>query len=285
MLSTIEELIKLYNPKNINEMKLALKEVAQNIVLIGLSRANFFSKASFYGGTALRIFYGLNRYSEDLDFTLNKVDESFSLEPYINSIKEVCLSYGFKIDVEIKTKKVSTPIESAFAKLNIYQTFISLGVNDNLTNILHKDETLKVKLEVDCYPSLGFNVENKWITNPEFATVNVLDLESLFAGKLHAILCRNYKNNVKGRDYYDFIFYINKKIKPNLLYLKNKLVESNKLSKLDDFNIDILKRMLINRFNEVDFSQVKQDAQKFTIKNENLNFYCKELFIDCLNRL
>lgn len=285
MLSTIEELIKLYNPKNINEMKLALKEIVQNIVLIGLSRANFFSKASFYGGTALRIFYGLNRYSEDLDFTLNKVDESFSLEPYINSIKEVCLSYGFKIDVEIKTKKVSTPIESAFAKLNTYQTFINLGVNDNLTNILHKDETLKVKFEVDCYPSLGFNVENKWITNPEFATVNVLDLESLFAGKLHAILCRSYKNNVKGRDYYDFIFYINKKIKPNLLYLKNKLVESNKLSKLDDFNIDILKRMLINRFNEVDFSQVKQDAQKFTIKNENLNFYCKELFIDCLNRL
>ena len=285
MLSTIEELIKLYNPKNINEMKLALKEVVQNIVLIGLSRANFFSKASFYGGTALRIFYGLNRYSEDLDFTLNKVDESFSLEPYINSIKEVCLSYGFKIDVEIKTKKVSTPIESAFAKLNTYQTFINLGVNDNLTNILHKDETLKVKFEVDYYPSLGFNVENKWITNPEFATVNVLDLESLFAGKLHAILCRSYKNNVKGRDYYDFIFYINKKIKPNLLYLKNKLVESNKLSKLDDFNIDILKRMLINRFNEVDFSQVKQDAQKFTIKNENLNFYCKELFIDCLNRL
>ena len=285
MLSTIEELIKLYNPKNINEMKLALKEIVQNIVLIGLSRANFFSKASFYGGTALRIFYGLNRYSEDLDFTLNKVDESFSLEPYINSIKEVCLSYGFKIDVEIKTKKVSTPIESVFAKLNTYQTFINLGVNDNLTNILHKDETLKVKFEVDCYPSLGFNVENKWITNPEFATVNVLDLESLFAGKLHAILCRSYKNNVKGRDYYDFIFYINKKIKPNLLYLKNKLVESNKLSKLDDFNIDILKRMLINRFNEVDFSQVKQDAQKFTIKNENLNFYCKELFIDCLNRL
>lgn len=285
MLSTIEELIKLYNPKNINEMKLALKEVVQNIVLIGLSRANFFSKASFYGGTALRIFYGLNRYSEDLDFTLNKIDESFSLEPYINSIKEVCLSYGFKIDVEIKTKKVSIPIESEFAKLNTYQTFISLGVNDNLTNILHKDETLKVKFEVDCYPSLGFNVENKWITNPEFATVNVLDLESLFAGKLHAILCRSYKNNVNGRDYYDFIFYINKRIKPNLLYLKNKLVESNKLSKLDDFNIDILKRMLINRFNEVDFSQVKQDAQKFTIKNENLNFYCKELFIDCLNRL
>lgn len=285
MLSTIEELINTYDPKNTNEMKLALREVVQNIVLIGLSRANFFSKASFYGGTALRIFYGLNRYSEDLDFTLNAVDESFTLEPYVNSIKEVALSYGFNMNVEIKAKKISTPIESAFAKLNTYQTFISLGVNENLTNILHKDETLKVKFEVDCNPSLGFNVENKWIINPEFATVNVLDLASLFAGKLHAILCRSYKNNVKGRDYYDFIFYINKGIKPNLLYLKNKLIESNKLGETDDFNIDVLKTMLINRFNEVDFNQVKQDAQKFTIKNENLNFYCKELFIDCLNRL
>lgn len=285
MLSTIEELINSYNPKNTNEMKLALREVVQSIVLIGLSRANFFTKASFYGGTALRIFYGLNRFSEDLDFTLNEVDESFTLEPYIKSIKEVALSYGFNINVEIKAKKINTPIESAFAKLNTYQTFISLKVNDKLTNVLHKNEILKVKFEVDCNPSLEFNVESKWLSNPEFAIVNVLDLESLFAGKLHAILCRNYKNNIKGRDYYDFIFYINKGVKPNLAYLRNKLIESNKLNENDEFNIEILKNMLRDKFNEIDFNQVKQDAQKFTIKNENLSFYCKDLFIDCLNKL
>ena len=114
---------------------------------------------------------------------------------------------------------------------------------------------------------------------------NVLDLESLFAGKLHAILCRNYKNNIKGRDYYDFIFYINKGVKPNLTYLRNKLIESNKLNENDEFNIEILKNMLRDKFNEIDFNQVKQDAQKFTIQNENLSFYCKELFIDCLNKL
>ena len=200
MLSTIEELINSYNPKNPNEMKLALREVVQSIVLIGLSRANFFAKASFYGGAALRIFYGLNRFSEDLDFMLNEVNESFTLKPYIKSIKEVALSYGFNINVEIKSKKINTPIESSFAKLNTYQTFISLNLNDQLTNVLHKNEILKVKFEVDCNPSLEFNVESKWLSNPEFAIVNVLDLESLFAGKLHAILCRNYKNNIKGRD-------------------------------------------------------------------------------------
>lgn len=284
-MSTIEELINSYNPKNPNEIKLALREILQSIVLIGLSRSNFFSKASFYGGTALRIFYGLNRYSEDLDFTLNEVDGSFTLEPYIDSIKELALSYGFNVNIEVKNKKIRTAIESAFAKLNTYQTFISLGFNENLANILHKDEIIKVKFEVDCNPALGFNIENKWITNPEFATVNVLDLESLFAGKLHAILCRNYKNNIKGRDYYDFVFYINKGIKPNLLYLKNKLVDSNKINRDDEFNMEVLKIILIKRFNEIDFNQVKSDAQKFTIKNENLNSYSKELFMDCLSRL
>ena len=212
MNNIIEQLIQNYNPRNSEEVKNAIKEITQSIVLIGLSRSNFFSKASFYGGTALRIFYGLNRYSEDLDFTLNAVDESFSLAPYVQSIINVAKSYGIDLNVEVKSKKIETPIESAFAKLNTYQTFISFNIDERLTSRLHKDELIKVKFEVDCNPPLGFNVESKWITEPELASINVLDIESLFSGKLHAILCRNYKNTVKGRDFYDFIFYVNKKI-------------------------------------------------------------------------
>lgn len=285
MNNVIEQLIQNYDPKNSIDVKNAIREIAQSIVLIGLSRSNFFSKASFYGGTALRIFYGLNRYSEDLDFTLNAADDSFSLTPYIESIINVAKSYGIDLSIEVKNKKIETPIESAFAKLNTYQTFITLNIDERLINKLHKDELIKVKFEVDCNPPLGFNVENKWITEPELASVNVLDIESLFAGKLHAILCRNYKNTVKGRDFYDFIFYINKKIKPNLHYLKNKLIESKKIDEDDEFNIDILKEMLVERFNQIDFKQVRDDAQRFVMKNENLSLYCKELFIDCVNRM
>ena len=285
MNNVIEQLIQNYNPRNSEEVKNAIKEITQSIVLIGLSRSNFFSKASFYGGTALRIFYGLNRYSEDLDFTLNAVDESFSLAPYVQSIINVAKSYGIDLNVEVKNKKIETPIESAFAKLNTYQTFISFNIDERLTSRLHKDELIKVKFEVDCNPSLGFNVESKWITEPELASINVLDIESLFSGKLHAILCRNYKNTVKGRDFYDFIFYINKKIKPNLNYLKNKLIESNILDKDAVFTIDILKEMLIQRFKQIDFKQVRDDAQKFVMKNEDLSLYCKELFIDCVNKM
>ena len=285
MNTVIEQLIDNYNPKNSEEVKNAIREITQSIVLIGLSRSDFFSKASFYGGTALRIFYGLNRYSEDLDFTLNMVDVSFSLEPYIESIRNVAKSYGIELNIEVRNKKIETPIESAFAKLSTYQTFISLNIDDKITKKLHKDEILKVKFEVDCTPSFGFNIESKWITDPELAAVNVLDIESLFAGKLHAILCRSYKGTVKGRDYYDFIFYINKRVKPNLQYLRNKLIESKKISENDEFNMDVLKNMLHERFNQIDFNQVRSDAQRFVMKNEDLSLYCKELFIDCINRM
>ena len=213
------------------------------------------------------------------------VDVSFSLEPYIESIRNVAKSYGIELNIEVRNKKIETPIESAFAKLSTYQTFISLNIDDKITKKLHKDEILKVKLEVDCTPSLGFNIESKWITDPELAAVNVLDIESLFAGKLHAILCRSYKGTVKGRDYYDFIFYINKRVKPNLQYLRNKLIESKKISENDEFNMDVLKNMLHERFNQIDFNQVRSDAQRFVMKNEDLSLYCKELFIDCINRM
>ena len=285
MISTINEMIKLYKPKTLNETKAIIREITQSIVLIGLSRSGFFNKASFYGETALRIFYELNRYSEDLDFTLNEKDELFSLEPYLKSIESVASSYGFELQVSSKVKKIETPIESAFAKLITYQTFISLKLDEELTKLLHKDENIKVKFEVDCNPSIGFNKENKWIDMPEFASVSVLDLPSLFAGKLHAILCRTYKNHVKGRDYYDFLFFTSRKIKPNILYLKNKLIETGKITRNDTFNIDVLKKMLKEKIETIDFEQVKDDAQKFIFKNENLSFYSKELFLDMIDKL
>lgn len=284
-MSTIEEIIKSYNPKTINDNKAILREIVQSIVLVGLSRTAFFKKASFYGGTALRIFYDLNRYSEDLDFTLNNVDKNFSIAPFIESIKNVALSYGLELEISIKQKQINTPVESAFAKINTYQTFINLKMNSELTKLLHKDEVIKVKFEIDCEPALGFTTENKWIDMPEFAPVIVLDEASLFAGKLHAILCRNYKNTVKGRDYYDFLFYVRRGISPNLNYLRNKLINTGKINEKDTFNIEVLKEMLIKRFEQVDFEQVKNDTERFIINNEDLSTYSRDLFVQMAKKI
>ena len=284
-MTILEEMIKQYNPETSEETKAALREILQSIVLVGLSRGGFFNKASFYGGTALRIFYGLNRYSEDLDFTLNEKDETFDFEYYFKSINDVASSYGLELEFSTKVKMVETPIESAFAKLNTYQALIKLKVDENLLTILHKDEVMKVKFEVDCNPSLGFDNEIRWLDLPEFASVSVLDQPSLFAGKIHAILCRSYKNNVKGRDYYDFLFYMRQKIKPNMNYLRNKLIETQKLKENDYFDINVLKNMLMEKIESIDFNQVKNDAQKFIFKNENLEYFSKELFVDMIKRL
>lgn len=284
-MSTIDEIIKLYNPKTLSDNKSILREIVQSIILVGLSRTDFFKKASFYGGTALRIFYDLNRYSEDLDFTLNYVDEKFSFVPYLEAINNVALSYGLELEISAVQKQISSPIESAFAKLNTYQTFINLKLNEELAKLLHKDELIKVKFEIDCKPALGFSSESKWIDMPEFAPIIVLDEESLFSGKIHAVLCRNYKNRVKGRDYYDFLFYMKRKVKPNLNYLRNKLINTGKISDLDKFDINILKKMLINRFETVDFNQVKKEVERFIIKKEDLSYFCKELFIQMANKI
>ncbi len=284
-MSAINELIELRHPSSLEESKAALREVLQGIVLVGLSKGGFFSKASFYGGTALRVFCGLNRYSEDLDFTLKNEDGSFSLEPYLGYVTDFASSYGITLVTELKKKEIRTPIESAFAKVNTYSTFLSLKLDDEFIGLLHKDESIKIKLEVDRSPSLGFIAESRWLDEPEFASISVLDEPSLFAGKLHAVLCRNYKNNVKGRDYYDFLFFMKRKVPPNMAYLHNKLVSTGKIAETDAFDMTLLKRMLSERFETVDFLKAKEDAQKFLYEKENLDYFTKDLFLDMLKRL
>lgn len=285
MKRTIEELLKNYGCTNADEAKMALREITQSVILIGLSRGGFFKHASFYGGTALRIFYGLNRYSEDLDFTLNAKNDEFSLDDYIPEIRNVGLSYGLDFQVETKKKKKETPVESAFAKLNTYETFISLKVDQDILNVLHKDEVMKVKFEIDRDPSLGFEKESKWIDLPEFAPVVTLDESSLFAGKIHAILCRNYKNTVKGRDYYDFLFYIQRRTKPNLTYLRNKLIDSDVIKEDESFSMDLLKKLLKERFLLTDFAKAREDASRFIFEDEDLSFYSSDFFIAMLEKI
>ncbi|MCI2111374.1 MAG: nucleotidyl transferase AbiEii/AbiGii toxin family protein [Bacilli bacterium] len=278
MNNILDELVSDYKPGTLDETKSALREIAQSIVLVGLSKGDFFKKASFYGGTALRLFYGLDRFSEDLDFTLRRPDPSFSLQPFFPFVEDAAASYGIHMSIERKPKVIASPVESAFGKLKTYETFLALSVPSSWPNRLHRDEKIKVEFEVDKKPALGFAEESKWLPRPEFAPISVLDAPSLFAGKLHAVLSRKYKMTVKGRDYYDFLFFIGKGISPNLEYLRNRLVDSYAIGKNDVFDLSTLKRMLHERFAAVDFKAAVKDASRFVESPQKFGVWSREMF-------
>lgn len=216
----IDQLLNQYENK-INEQT-RLREVLQQAALYGLKRVGFFEKAAFYGGTALRILYGLNRFSEDLDFTLLDKDQEFDFSPYLLGMKQELNSMGFNLEVEKKQKSIDTPIQSAFLKMNTIELLLTIGEQE-ASKKTNYNQKIQIKLEIDTNPPAAFKFEEKLVLNPSPFYVLTLTPSSLFAGKVHAILCRSWKGMVKGRDYFDFIWYITKRIPIDLSFLSAAL--------------------------------------------------------------
>jgi predicted nucleotidyltransferase component of viral defense system len=195
----IQDRLDSYTCRSTLEEEQALREITQEIVLAGLGRTDFFTKAAFQGGTCLRVFYGLNRFSEDLDFALQKVDRSFGFAPYLQTLARELTAYGYEFEIEDRSK-ADQAVRKAFLKDD------SVG---NLLRLSYRPTTgpqrrLRIKLEADTNPPAGGSFETKLLDYPFPSAVCLFDLPSLFAGKLHALLCREY---MKGRDWYDFIWY------------------------------------------------------------------------------
>ena len=192
MMSSIQSMLEHYQPKTAEAYRNALKEIVQEIALYGMSKSGFFQKGAFYGGTALRIFYGLHRFSEDMDFSLMYPDPSFALSDYLPAVEEELSAVGLKMYVEQKNKTKVTDIQSAFIKGGTLIQFISIQQTDEiLIPSIHKQEQLKIKLEVDTNPPPGAGGELRYALRPVPYAVRLYDKPSLFAGKIHAVLCRN----------------------------------------------------------------------------------------------
>ncbi len=279
-------MLNKYQPKDNSERENAIKEIVQEIVLSGLSRGGFFDKAVFYGGTCLRIFHGLNRFSEDLDFALLNKDEKFKIEDYFPAIKKELISYGLDMDVVKKEKsRGDNDVQSAFVKGNTQILLMSFFPNNNEVGNVIKGQTIKIKFEIDTDNPKGGVVETKYRLLPAPYEVKVFDEPTLFAGKIHAILCREYKNRIKGRDYYDYLFYCAKGTKINLEYLENKLKNSNKMSSDAKLDLPSLKKMLQERFINVDYNLARKDVSSFITDQESLSLWSKELFLSTLDYL
>lgn len=284
MNTVLEQMIEHYNPKNIDDKRNVIKEVMQEIVLCGLSKASFFNVAAFYGGTALRIFYGLDRFSEDLDFSLLVKDKEFDLSKYFQVLKEVVSSYGLDVDVELKNKTKDSYVQSAFLKGDTIEHFLLFYPND-LVEGVNKNEKVKIKFEIDTMPPGLATYETKYRLLPTPYGVKLYDESSLFSGKIHAVICRSWKSRVKGRDLYDYIFYLSRKSKYNLPHLREKLIDSSFIDKETKLDNDDVKRILIDRFNEIDFEAAKNDVVPFIKDTNVLDIWSKEFFVDITTNL
>ena len=285
MNSVIKTMLGKYNPKNNEERESAAKEIIQEIALAGLSRGGFFEKAAFYGGTCLRIFYGLNRFSEDLDFALLEKDPDFRLSDYFPSLEKEFASYGIEIRAEEKKKDFDSDVRSAFLKGNTLALMMTFFPKSEDARKIISNQKMKIKFEVDTDNPKGGRTETKFRLLPAPYQVRVFDESTLFAGKIHAIICRNYKNYVKGRDYYDYLFYIGKGSAFNLEYLENKLKSTEAITQNEKLTLGKVKEMLKARFETVDYESAKEDVSNFIHDKSGLSLWKKELFLATLNEL
>lgn len=271
--------------KNQGSAHRALAETIQAVALLGLSRSDFFTHAAFYGGTALRFLYNLDRFSEDLDFSLLKPADDFKLSPYLESLQEEMKAFGFSVDIEDRPKNVQTPIESAFIKADTRMHIIKAGAPRAVAERIHKNSVCKVKLEIDTDPPPGAEYEVKYVDDPVPFSVRVFSGPALFAGKMDAVLLRGWKNRIKGRDWYDFAFLVRRKVPLLLPHLEARLRQRGVYAHEEPLSADQCREMIAARIASVDFDLAKTDVAPFISDPRDLDVWSREYFQHVLGKL
>ncbi|MFV0339134.1 MAG: nucleotidyl transferase AbiEii/AbiGii toxin family protein [Parachlamydiaceae bacterium] len=273
----IEERIKDYKPTNKEDELNAFKEIVQEITLSALSRAEFFKHAAFQGGTCLRIVHGLNRFSEDLDFVLNKADPDFQWNHFFREMELEFSGYGLQLEVKDRSKATDT-VKKAFLKENSFGKVLKLIYERTRFDT----QVVNIKLEIDTNPPMGSGFETKVIRFPEPFSIVAQDLPSLYAGKMHALLCREY---TKGRDWFDFLWYVSKKIELNFLNLQNALFQQGPWKGLLlTIDKEWVKKSLQQKIKTVDWVTAKKDIQPFLRPQQlrSLDLWSEAFFLELL---
>ena len=265
MNNIFEQMLSRYPIISDKDRQNAIYEVMQQITLAGLYRGGFFNKAAFYGGTCLRIFHKLDRFSEDMDFSLLTTDSSFKLENYFPSIIDEFKMLGREIVITKKDKRNFNKVESAFLKddTEVYDV------------AFQTEKSLKIKIEVDTQPPLKFQTEQKLLLHPFSFMTRCFTLPDLYAGKMHALVFRTWNNRVKGRDWYDFEWYVKNGINLDFTHLQERIREFNGI----EVDKEEFLRLLKKRLASTDIKMVKQDVEPFIKNTENLEIWSNDYFL------
>jgi hypothetical protein len=241
--------------------------------------------AAFYGGSALRIFHGLHRFSEDQDFSLLQPKPDFSLKPYLGSVADELMAWGFEFRAEGIEKKKASSIDSAFLKGSTMINLLQIGAPQEIASRLPAGQLLQIKLEIDIDPPPRATTETLTRLVPTPHQVRLYDPPSLFAGKLHAVLCRNWKNRVKGRDFYDFLWYVGRRIPLNLGHLEARMRQSGDWPLETPLDTEGLRRRLEERFATVNFNQAKEDIAPFLKDPRELSLWSSGFFMELIPQI
>lgn len=273
-MTTYESMLAAYrNDSGSTATKNAEQEVCQKIALAGLHRGGFFDHAAFYGGTCLRMFYGLPRFSEDMDFSLTQKRDDIHLENYFDAIREEFNLAGFDITITKKEKKAFGKVESAFLKENTEAYDIKFQTK----------KTVKVKIELDTDPPLLFNTEQKLLIQPYSFMVRCFTLPDLYAGKMHALVYRAWQRRVKGRDWFDFEWYVRNGVPLSFWHLQERIREFNGAIVSPEEFMDQLRKKIV----ETDIENVKQDVIPYIVPNQqrDLDIWSNEYFLMLVDKI
>ena len=260
-----DNMLSRYELATEQQKRNAIFEVNQQIILAGLYAGGFFESAAFYGGTCLRIFHGLQRFSEDMDFSLLAPDENFDFSKYFQPIVDAFALVGREVEITKKDKKSFGKVESAFLKDN----------TDVYDVTFQTEKSIKIKIEVDTCPPLNFTTEQKLLLQPHSFMTRCFTLSDLFAGKMHALVYRAWKNRVKGRDWYDFEWYVRNGVALDFAHLAERCKQFNG----EYITPESFKAKLIERLSTADIKQVKEDVLPFVRNPKELDIWSNDYFV------
>jgi predicted nucleotidyltransferase component of viral defense system len=276
----IQDRLDSYDCKSNIEEEHAIREITQEVVLTALGRTEFFKHALFQGGTCLRIFYGLNRFSEDMDFILKEPTREFELQPHLQAVRDELEAYGYDVEIADRSK-TGVAVQKAFLKDDSLGKVLQLKYVDRSGPA----RKIRVRIEIDTNPPSDSGMEIKYVDFPFVSSVAVQDKPSLFAGKLHALLCRDY---VKGRDWYDFLWYTSQSVGINNAFLRSALMQQGPWQQ-QDIQVDWQWCLahLRERINSVDWTDARDDVRRFVKVTEypSLELWGRELFLSQLQKI
>ena len=285
MHEALAQMISKYECRRLEDTVRALREIMQQIALLGLWRSKFFENAAFYGGTAMRVLYRLDRFSEDLDFSLLKPMRQFNIAKYLTALQKELEGFGFDVRAERRNKAVKSAVQSAFLKANTLNQLLVIETAEEIMHELPRGQVLKIKLEVDTDPPPGFSTRTKYLLQPIPFTVRVYALPDLFAGKMHAILCRKWKIRVKGRDWYDLVWYAARHPELHLSHLEQRMRQSGQWESNEALSAESFDTLMHNAIERLDVDQARREVEPFVSNPDSLEVWSRDFFRDVASRI